>query len=677
MSKDAAATGKPETEVAAHQPIPRDTLTWLLLAQALVIVPFLTHLPVSIIALWLGCTVWRVQVFRMRARMPGTWVKSGLLVGTAGGVYLARGSLVGLEAGAALLIAAFVLKMLEMHVRRDALVLIFLGFFCVVVGYLFEDSLLWALFSILPIGTLLAALIGLQQSDLTRRSSGTLKLAFKLLLQAVPLMLLLFLFFPRLDPLWSLPQPSNKGITGLSDSMAPGDMAELSKSPALVFRASFEGPIPARQQLYWRGLTLEQFDGRRWSQSARAQAVQIAQWSKRGDSISYSVVMEPSGRPWLPSLDVAETPLSDVRQMSDFRLQRRRPVDQSLMYAVTSWPDALRDGQSSEQIQRQDLQLPAKGNPQAREWAAQLIRRYPQPDALVGAILDHFSDEPYHYTLKPSPLGVDSIDEFLFVSRHGFCVHYAGAMTFVLRAAGIPARVVAGYQGGELNPQGQYLTVRQFDAHAWVEYWQPGAGWRSADPTAAVAPQRIEQGLEQALAADEAFLQDAPMSVLHYRNVAWVNALRLSWDNLNYGWQRWVLGYQGQQQLQVLSRWFSGFEMPVFIGAALVLLGLLAAWIFKPWQRESDSQLRVFNAFERLLARHGLRRMPGEGAHAFCRRAVLFFPQHADAIEDFVEEFQAQRYAGHTVSVAHLRRRLRYLRRRLPWRLSAVKDRHS
>ncbi|MEG5263129.1 DUF3488 and transglutaminase-like domain-containing protein [Pseudomonas sp. JDS28PS106] len=666
-----------KTAVAVDQPVPRDSLTWLLLAQTLVIVPFLAHLPLSIIGLWLGCTLWRVQVFRQRARMPGTWVKSGLLVGTAGGVYLARGSLVGLDAGAALLIAAFVLKMLEMNTRRDALVLIFLGFFCVVVGYLFEDNLLWALFSLLPVGALLAALIGLQQSDLTRSSASALKLAFKMMAQALPLMLVLFLFFPRLDPLWSLPQPGNKGTTGLSDNIAPGDIAELSRSPALVFRASFEGAVPPRQQLYWRALTLEQFDGRRWSQSARAQAVQIAQWQKRGEPLAYSVVMEASGRPWMPSLDVGETPQSDVRQMSDFRLQRRRPIDQPLMYAVQSWPEAVRDPQLSEQIQRQDLQLPARGNPQAREWAASLVRRHTRPDDLVRAVLDHFSDQPYFYTLKPPTLGADGIDDFLFASRQGFCAHYAGAMTFVLRAAGIPARMVAGYQGGELNPQGQYLTVRQFDAHAWVEYWQPGVGWRSADPTAAVAPERIEQGLEQALAADEGFLAESPMSPLRYRNVAWLNELRLGWDNLNYNWQRWVLGYQGQQQLQVLGRWFAGLQIPVFIGASILIVAVLALWLFKPWRRESDSQLRVFNAFERLLRRHGLRRMPGEGAQAFCHRAALFFPQHADAIEDFVAEFEAQRYAGRTLSVQRLRTRLRMLRRRLPWRLAAVKNNRS
>ncbi|MCD5991941.1 DUF3488 and transglutaminase-like domain-containing protein [Pseudomonas phytophila] len=658
-------------------PIPRTSLLWLLLAQALVIVPFIQHIPGTIIILWLACMLWRVQIFRMRARHPGAWIKGGLLVGTAGGVYLARGSLVGLEAGAALLVAAFVLKMLEMQSRRDALVLIFLGFFCITVGYLFEDNLLWAAFTLLPVSTLLAALIGLQSSSHSSSQSGSLKLALKLLVQAVPLMLLLFLFFPRLEPLWSLPQPSNKGQTGLSDNMAPGDMAELSKSAALVFRASFDGPIPARNQLYWRSLTLEQFDGRRWSQSPRAQTVQMPQWQKRGDSLSYSIVMEPSGRPWLSSLDVAESNLGDVRQMNDFRLQRRRPVEQSLLYNVISWPDATREAQLSENIQRQDLQLPAKGNPQARQWASDLLRRHPQPDELVQTMLDYFAREPYHYTLKPPTLGPDSIDDFLFESRRGFCAHYAGAMTFVLRAAGIPARVVAGYQGGELNPDGQYLTVRQFDAHAWVEYWQPGVGWRSVDPTAAVAPQRIEQGLEQALAADEAFLADSPMSALRYRHVPWLNSLRLSWDNLNYGWQRWVLGYQGQEQLRVLNRWFSGLEAPAFIVGLCVFMGLIALWVFKPWQRESDSQLRLFGAFERLLARHGLRRLPGEGAEEFSRRAALVLPGHADAIVAFALEFQAQRYAGSSSSPAELRRRLKQLRRRLPWRLSPVKETHD
>ncbi len=654
-------------------PIPRSSLIWLLLAQTLVMVPYLAHLPMWMLGLWLVCSLWRVQILRMRAQHPGSLVKTGLFLGTLAGVYFSRGSLVGLDAGAALLIGASILKVLEMRSRRDALVLILLGFFCVVVGYLFEDSLPWAAFSVLPVSALLAALIGLQETALSSKPFATLKLALKLLAQAVPLMLLLFLFFPRLEPLWSLPQPNNKGITGLSDNMAPGDIAELTRSAALVFRASFEGAIPPRDQLYWRALTLEQFDGRRWSQSGRGILSQTAQWQKQEGPQAYSIVMEPSGRPWLPALDVSETSLADVRQMNDFRLQRRYPVDQTLLYSAHAWPQAVRETQLSDTERRQDLQLPPHGNPQARQWAVDLNRRYPRVDALVEAILGQFSDEPFHYTLKPPGLGADSIDDFLFNSRSGFCAHYAGAMTFVLRAAGVPARVVAGYQGGELNPDGQYLSVRQFDAHAWVEYWRPGIGWRSADPTAVVAPQRIEQGLEEALAADEGFLADSPFSALRYRNVPWINAMRLSWDNLNYGWQRWVLGYQGQQQVQVLSRWFAGFDGLVFIGGVAVVLGVFALWLFKPWQRERDLQLKVFKAFERLMARQGLLRRDAEGARAFARRAAERLPMHAAQIEAFADEFEAQRYAGHNRSLALLRRRLRQLRRSLPWRFSTPK----
>ncbi|HBX54657.1 MAG TPA: DUF3488 domain-containing protein, partial [Pseudomonas sp.] len=302
--------------------------------------------------------------------------------------------------------------------------------------------------------------------------------------------------------------------TGLSDSMAPADIAELSRSGALAFRASFDGEMPPRSELYWRALTLERFDGRRWSQSSFAQLPVAPAWEKRGEPLRYSIVMQPSAKPWLFGLDVAQTPLEQTQQMSDFRLQRRQPVERSLLYQVTSWPDAVREPVANQAGLRRALQLPAQGDPRSRAWAAELKRQYPQDEALVQALLSHFNREPFGYTLRPPRLGLNSIDDFLFETRNGFCAHYAGAMTFVLRAAGIPARVVAGYQGGEFNPAGNYVQVRQFDAHAWVEYWQAGRGWVSVDPTFQVAPERIELGLEEALADEQSFLEDSPFSPL-------------------------------------------------------------------------------------------------------------------------------------------------------------------
>lgn len=657
---------------AALQPIPRIGLTWLLVAQLLVVVPHLGHLPIWIAGLWLGCAAWRIQIFRMRAPYPNGWVKAGLMLGTGFGVYLSRGGLVGLEAGVVLLIAAFILKLVEMRSRRDALVVICLGFFALATAGLFEDGILAALYYLLPLTALLAALIGLQQSALAADPWATLRLAGSLLLQAAPLMLLLFLFFPRIEPLWSLPGPRERGVTGLSDSMTPGDIAKLGQSGMLAFRASFEGPVPERSRLYWRALTLEHFDGRRWSQSPGAQQIQPPAWEKRGEPLAYSIVMQPSNQPWLYSLDVAEGGPGDARLMEDFRLQQGRPVTRPLLYRLTSWPDALREPEGSVSALRRALQLPERGNPQSRAWAVELRRRYRQPEAVVQALLKHFGREAFHYTLKPPPLGRDSIDEFLFVSQRGFCEHFSSAMTFVLRAAGIPARVVTGYQGGELNPAGNYLLVHQFDAHAWVEYWQPQHGWTTVDPTFQVAPERIERGLEQALGGEQGFLEGTSLSLARYRGIDWLNRLRLSWDNLNYGWQRWVLGYQDEQQMQVLRHWFGSTDLRLLglttVAAVAAMLALVALWLFKPWRREGDAQQRLFCRFERLLARHGLHRAPGEGPRAFAERAARRLPAQAGAIRAFMALFEAQRYAGRQGRPGELERALRRLRQALPWR---------
>lgn len=655
----------------AAQTIPRSSLIWLLAAQLLVIVPHLGHVPAWIVPLWLGCAVWRLQILRQRAAYPNGWIKAGLLLITAAGVWFSRGSLVGLDAGVLLLIVVFVLKLLEMRTRRDALVLILLGFFVVVTAYLFDDSLLMALFSLLPVTLLLAALIGLQHCGLAAQPWPPLRLAGALLLQAVPLMLLLFVFFPRISPLWSLPIATAKAVSGLSDSMAPGDIAELSQSAEPVFRARFEGPLPPRSSLYWRALSLDHFDGRRWSQSDVAPSARAPAWEKRGEPIRYEVLMQPSVRPWLFGLDVAQTDLQQTRQMSDFRLQRQRPVERALLYRVQSWPQALREPQAAPSVLRRNLQLPSQGNPRSRAWAAQLQRQHPQSDALVDALLQHFNRQPFVYTLQPPVLGADSIDAFLFDTRRGFCAHYAGAMTFVLRAAGIPARVVAGYQGGELHDADNYVQVRQFDAHAWVEYWRPGQGWSSVDPTFEVAPQRIELGLEQALAQDQGFLQDSPLLPLRTRHMGWQYQVGLNWDNLNDGWQRWVLGYHAQQQVGLLQRWFGELDGRVLaialVGGGGLSLGLLALVLFKPWRREPDVPRRLFHGFERVLARQGVRRETGEGARAFALRAALRLPAQAASIQAFATAFEAHRYAGRPASTAQLRQLLRQLRRELPW----------
>lgn len=658
---------------AAPQAIPRIALIWLLVAQALVILPHLTHLPPWVGLLWAFCAGWRVLLFRMQVRAPTRIEKGGLLLLTMGGIWLSRGSFIGLDAGAVLLLVTFALKLIEMHSRRDALVVIYLGFFAVVIAYLFEDGLLAALYSLLPVTALVAALIGLQQSALATRPLATLAVAAKLLLQAVPLMILLFLVFPRLGPLWSLPQPGDQARTGLGESMAPGEIAQLSQSAERVFRVSFDGERPAQRDLYWRATTYERFDGARWSVDPDTAWSPEPAWTPSGPSLGYQIIMEPSGRPWLYGLDVARSDQRDVRLASDFHLQRRRPVDQALRYQVTSWPQAVREaGRLSASSQRRALQLPAGGEPRTRAWVAQLKARDPRPSALAEAILAYFRQQPFVYTLQPPTASVDAIDAFLFDNRRGFCAHYAGAMTFALRVAGIPARVVAGYQGGEFNAAGGYLLVQQFDAHAWVEFWLPERGWVSVDPTAQVAPTRIERGLQEALAAQGAaneFLADNPFAANRYRNLAWLTSLRLGWDRINYGWQRWVLNYEGETQGELFKRLLgdSGLQRLGLVLALLVLavLGLMALLVLRPWQRIRDPLLARFAQFERLLARQGVVRQGGETAGAFARRAMQSLPAAQVEIAAFSEAFQAQRYAGRPQDLAVLERALKRLRRQL------------
>lgn len=658
--------------MSVSQPIPRNGLVWLLVAQVLVILPHLVHLPLWIIGLWLSCAAWRIQIFRMRARYPRVWAKALMMLGAALGVYFSRGGLVGLDAGVVLLIAAFILKLVEMRSRRDALVLVFLGFFAVVTSYLFNDSLLAGVYSLAPIIALLAAMIGLQQSTTATHPWPTLRLAGSLLLQAIPLMLVLFVLFPRLGPLWSLPQPKDRGVTGLSDSMSPGDIAELSRSSALAFRASFEGPIPERDLLYWRAVTFERFDGRRWSQSYSSQVPQAPEWTPRGAPIAYSIVMQPSGRSWLYALDVAQIDAGGARLMADFHLKRPRAVDKPLLYQARSWTGALREPGAAGATLERALQLPGDGNPRAREWAQTLRREHQTAEATVQALLGHFNQQPYSYTLRPSPVGADIVDDFLFETLNGFCIHYAGAMTFVLRAAGIPARVVAGYQGGEINPAGNYLSVRQLDAHAWIEYWDGDKGWISVDPTFQVAPERIERGLEEALAGEQDLMEGALLGLRNYRDIGWLNELRFGWDSLNYGWQRWVLNYQGERQLEVLQGLFGKVDarklglLMVVIGA--LLIGLLAIILLKPWRRERDAQVRQFRHFERLLARHGVSRLAGEGARDFARRAAEQLPNAAGPIMEFTGLYEQARYAGHPADNAEVRAALARVRGQLPWR---------
>ena len=661
----------------AHALIPRNALVWLLTAQVVVLVPHLPRLPLWVAGVWIGCALWRVQIQRMRWHYPGLLMQIVALAAVTLGVFVAQGTLIGLDAAVMLLLLLFMLKLLEMRKPRDALVVIYLGFFIVATAFLFNQGIPLAVYQCFSLLILVAALVGLQQTQSRNDPARAMRTAGVMLLQAVPLMLVLFMLFPRLGPLWAVNAPGGQARTGLAESMAPGDVADLARSGELAFRAAFDGALPAQATLYWRALTLTQFDGHSWSRSAMGGGA-AANWEPRGEPLRYQIITGASHQPWVFSLRGADSDDERLLLNSDFMLQARRPLSQGIAYRATSRPDSLLQAGGLDPLQRRMfLQLPEGFDPRSRTFAAELRRQYPQDADLIGALLRYFNHEPFHYTLRPPTLGRHSIDEFLFDTRRGFCGHYAGAMTFLLRAAGIPSRVVAGYQGGEVNPRGNYVLVHQFDAHAWVEAWLPGQGWVSFDPTFQVAPERIEDGLQSALQGEGSFLEDSPLSAVRYRNIGWINSARLFWDDVNYQWQLRVLGYQSDRQMDFFRRWLGTADWQriglISLGALLLCMVPVAWWILRPARRPTGYRQRAWQKLNRRLARLQLQARTGEGPRAWQARLVEALPRQQEEISAFMDTYVELTYASPTGSDAShasrlLAKRLAALLRVLPRR---------
>ncbi|WP_461481081.1 transglutaminase TgpA family protein [Porticoccus sp.] len=643
--------------------IRRQALFWLLAAFAAVIALHAGHLPRWVLLAAALAMLWRVQCFRGAWAAPGRLVKWGLLAVCLAGLLLEYGTPIGLEPMVALLVSAYVLKLLEMAHRRDAYLVVLLAFFVAALAALFDQSIAGAGYILGCLLLVLAALIGLHQSDAACGRLRPLHAALALLCQALPLMVLLFLLMPRVGALWSVPIQTHKAKTGVTDSMSPGDFSRLGRSAELAFRVSFDGPVPPQRQLYWRGLVLSEFDGRTWSRTRRTSLDDgaLLQWygqprkswdqliERRGQPLHYAVVIEPTRQPWLYALNTALPDSRGVALSRDFRLVSAEPVTGKQQYQVVSWLDHRTEaGGLSADRRAIELQLPGGFNPRAMEMAQRWRRLASDDRALVERALDFYNRE-FVYTLQPPLLGRDSVDEFLFDSQRGFCEHFAGSFVFLMRAAGIPARVVAGYQGGERHPD-DYLLVRQYDAHAWAEVWLAGEGWVAIDPTAHVAPQRIEGDLQTLLGNEEGFLADSPVSLMRFRHISWVNRLRLELEALNYHWALWVLGYD-RKQASLLRDWLGGTS-PLRMALALLVGGgglvlLIGLWKLMPDRPRAINGLdRQFLALCRKLEKLDCARRTGEGPRAFAARISALQPQLAEQVKAISQAYEAMRYGG-------------------------------
>jgi transglutaminase-like putative cysteine protease len=524
---------------------------------------------------------------------------------------------------------------------------VYLGFFLVMTNFLFSQSIPLGIYLLACVWIFVATLVGFHRVGRTPTLRERLMPSGALLLQALPLMLVFFILFPRVQgPLWALPQDARAGLTGLSDSMTPGNISNLIQSDALAFRVQFEEKIPAYATLYWRGPVLWAFDGRSWTMTEFQPAGTLA-YSKSEIPVRYSITVEPHGKHWLFSLDVPGTipPGSGVRH--DLQLRAVRPVDQRLRYEMVSYLDYRYGEKLSGGWRDFALRFDEQRNPRTialgRQWAAELR----DPAAIVNRAFQHFNRE-FTYTLEPPILGDrHPYDEFLFETKRGFCEHYAGSFALLMRAAGIPSRIVTGYQGGEINPFNNELIVRQADAHAWVEIWLESRGWVRVDPTGSVSPLRVEGGVNAALGPIGAF-----DTLIAADKLGLLAGLRYGWQLINSQWDQWVIGYNVDRQRQFLSKvgiaawdWRNillWLVIGTFAAGGAVALGLM----LRDLPRRGEPAVAAWKRFCAKLAAAGIVRAPHEGPLDFLTRVSAARPELAEEAGQIVSRYVQARYGA-------------------------------
>lgn len=628
---------------------------WLLGGLALAFTPHFIRLSPLIMLPSAILLCWRLLFELHYLALPPRILRWLLtLIGIAA-TYASFHTLVGRQAGVGLLVIMLCLKLMEMNSQRDVGVVTGLGFFVVITVFLFDQSIFMGVYMILVVGVLVAALVAFSRDQSPVPQRENLKKAGIILAQAVPLTLLLFFLFPRIPgPLWNLPTDGAGAGTGLSDSMSPGKISRLSDDDSVAFRVQFESALPVVQKRYWRGPVFTRFDGATWSSpSSQGLSNRIGvkpHYQASGEASRYTVTLEPHQQRWLFALDLpAEIP-PNSRLSNDYELIAKQPVQQLMRYAMRSFTEYALAGDDVPDLTTY-LQLPDNAGTRARELAQQLRQQPVDNAAFVQAVLDYIVEQPFYYTRQPPLLLDDPVDEFLFDSRRGFCEHYASAFVFLMRAAGVPARVVTGYQGGEMNPQSDYFIVRQSDAHAWAEVWLRGEGWRRVDPTAVIPPGRIEN--QQDLARIFPKLARTGTASNWLKNLG--RQLGFGWDRINHAWNQWVVNYNTRRQQDFLSQLFSGVGfgkidwqamVSLLVGGMVLVLAAVTVYLLRPWHRKSsDPAQAAYEQFCRRLSHRGVQRQSAEGPLDFSRRAIKRYPQRAQEISTIITLYQRQRYA--------------------------------
>lgn len=643
-------------------------LWWCCAGVSFALGPHLTRLPVLLPLMFLALLAWRLAGAYGKAKLPHREYRLLWFVTQFGAVALFTAVYVryqggmGRDAGVALLCGLVGLKLLEMKEARDFYVVCFLAYFLVVTNFFYSQAIVTAIYLFAVVVLITAALIRFN-SPPSQDGRACAKLAVRMVLESVPVMVFCFMLFPRLNgPLWGMPGQDDHGVTGLSDHMEIGRIAHLGTSDEVAFRVKFDGARPRTQDLYWRGPVLWETDGRRWDAGDVARRGGGVPVTVRGPRYRYEMLLEAHGEHWLLGLDAVTVAPRDARLSRALELNRHQAVKERARYTLESATAyALLDITPAERDAA--LALPPSAHPRTRALAGEWRAAGLDDQGVIDAALRRYASDPYAYTLTPPRLDADPIDGFLFDTQQGFCEHYAASFVVLMRAAGIPARVVTGYQGGEFNGVSDYMVVRQSDAHAWAEVFLPATGWVRVDPTAAVAPERVSLGIgefSRAGAGIEALSDNQTALAM------WHNARQL-WDAANYQWSQWVLGYSPQRQRELMER--LGVRDVSAADLALALLAVLAAFLavlgwlmLRQRPRGATPTLRAWREFCRRLARIGLPREAHEGPIEYAERIAAARADLADTVRDISRLYSLLRYADAPHGAELLRARVRAFR---------------
>lgn len=627
------------------QKLPRQPLITLILLLCLGTGPHIWHLSPWLMGFFFLLAILRLVMVQRSGALPGHILLFLLSMGGVVNVALHQASPLGMTTAVGLLTTMLGLKLMELRTQRDIYITVLLGFFVIITQFLYERGMAMAFFLALVVVGLIAVLVAINQARPTTNPLFPLRKALIMVGQSLPIMIAMFLLFPRLSgPLWNLGVDEESAITGLSDTISPGSISNLSQSRAVAFRVQFRGEAPPPETRYWRGPVLWDTDGRTWS-TGNFSTIWAPGFRPIGDAISYEITLEPTRQRWLFTLDLPVKLPPKVEVLPDFQVLAKEPINRVVRYWLRSNTEYI-TGELKPEERERGLALPPNITPRMRQLVYGWQEQDPNKAAIVTAALRHFNEQEFIYTLSPPLLINNPADEFLFETRRGFCEHFATSFTLLMRIAGIPARVVAGYQGGEFNPRGDYYIVRQSDAHAWTEVWLQDRGWVRIDPTAAVAPERIEHAIEP-----QALSMGAPVRFQLGASGPLTNLLRqLRWglDAINLSWQRWILDYTDTRQSALLSMLGLGFLKGKALGVGMVAITALAvALITFGILRQGGSRDPIFRLYQQFcnkLARHGLARKPSEGPLDFAIRVIRMRPDLETPVKNIIQLYIGLRY---------------------------------